>query len=179
MLLTLVMLIAASPMQASPPESAPTPLFRQACVDTAGDRSAFEALAAEAEWTPLRYDARPDLHRDWVSGFRVGETEIRLSHFAQWSEPEEGGVSRSAPEQIICSVETRVASKAWRDDLSEIVIAGTKLRHAEELDTSLYQGLPEGYEADGWRISDDISVHATYRSSDRLLELSINYFPEP
>ncbi|HWQ88102.1 hypothetical protein [Brevundimonas sp.] len=176
MLFALVMLISASPaaaMQSDPGDA--VAVFQSTCLDSPGDRAAFEAWALAKGWPALRYPERPELHRDWITGFRSAQGEVRLSHFPARSEPEDAdGVSRQSDEQIICSVEFRTDADSWRSSVSDLI---SRQNAPQPLDTSGYQGGPPGMVVSGWRLADDDTIHATYLPTPGVLELSFNHFP--
>lgn len=176
MLLALVMLVSASPVAATQSDTGDAvAVFQRACLDTPGDRAAFETYAAAREWPAVRSPDRPGSHRDWITAFRPAQGEVRLSHVPAWSEPEDAdGVSRGGDEQFICSVEFRTDAETWRDSVSDLM---ARQAAPEPLDTRGYQGGPPGMAVNGWRLADGNTIHATYLPTRGTLELSLNYFP--
>jgi hypothetical protein len=175
----LAMLIAVSPMQASP-----VLMLEQAIIEfpaacgAGANREDFDAYAASHGWTATPRTPQPP--RDWISVYRKPSAELRLSHYpASYQPADSEGVSRESREQTSCSLEFLTDATTWQATIPQMFIGGTSISEAEPIDTSQFEGGPPGMTVKGWRLGNSSEVFATYIPQRGTLELSINYFPEP
>ncbi len=156
-------LLAATQL-ASPTSADPhIEMFAQACLSqTPMPREALANMAREGRWD-IGQGETPD-HLEWRDVYRHGTVIVRLDQYRQ---------NDSNPGERICVVLVGEAPSGWQSQVSALEANGTPVGAPGSYDTDVYQ-LPSDLELMVWDLPDGSRIHAL-RTSDNILELSVNY----
>ncbi len=153
--------LLAATLTAQSPANPGVAAFGEACLAaTPVTREALADLAAQRGWAAERSGA-PD-GEEWRDVYRAGDATVRLSQYRATGEGER-----------VCVVLVGKAPAGWSDQVSALLVDGAPVGGADTYDPELYQ-LPPGLELKVWDLPSGSRIHAL-RTSDGLLELSVNY----
>lgn len=155
--------LLAATLTAPPPVDPRVAAFGDACLAaTPATREALASLAAQRGWAAVRPGAPDGV--EWRDVYRADDFTVRLDQSHATGEDEGAR---------ICVVLVGQAPAGWSDQVSTLLVDGDPVGSPDAYESELYQ-LPPGLELTVWDLPNGSRIHAL-RTSDGLLELSVNY----